>query len=211
MKARKPESPAYTLLFSLGIRGKAPIDIDLVPAIRIDGWPKTARKVKSGTWIDDNAAKKAMQCFYLVTKRYPEDHPDVCLLWRVSFSHAEKELILHANKSDNGCRKDILKILKKIKEDIKENINLKTPVEMDKFCSYHLKMFILEFFDKQRNFSKENKYHLVKECIKQLAKCVRNGTIKNYFIPRDNVLQSVPEEERLYVIRELEDLIQRMV
>lgn len=72
VKARKPESPAYTLLFSLGIRGKAPIDIDLVPAIRIDGWPKTARKVKSGTWIDDNAAKKAMQCFYLVTKRYPE-------------------------------------------------------------------------------------------------------------------------------------------
>lgn len=139
------------------------------------------------------------------------DHPDVCLLWRVSFSHAEKELILHANKSDNGCRKDILKILKKIKEDIKTNIKLKTPVEMNKFCSYHLKMFILEFFDKQRNFSKENKYHLVKECIKQLAKCVRNGTIKNYFIPRDNVLQSVPEEERLYVIRELEDLIQRMV
>lgn len=211
MKARKPESPAYTLLFSLEIRGKAPIDIDLVPAIRIDGWPKTARKLKSGTWIDDNAAKKAMQCFYLVTKRYPEDHPDVCQLWRVSFSHAEKELILHANKSDNGCRKDILKILKKIKEDIKENIKLKTPVEMNKFCSYHLKMFILEFFDKQRNFSKENKYHLVKECIKQLAKCVRNGTIKNYFIPRDNVLQSVPEEERLYVIRELEDLIQRMV
>lgn len=72
VKARKPESPAYTLLFSLGIRGKAPIDIDLVPAIRIDGWPKTARKLKSGTWIDDNAAKKAMQCFYLVTKRYPE-------------------------------------------------------------------------------------------------------------------------------------------
>eukprot|EP00105_Crassostrea_gigas_P036209 XP_019920357.1 PREDICTED: cyclic GMP-AMP synthase isoform X2 [Crassostrea gigas] len=75
MKARKPESPAYTLLFSLGIRGKSPIDIDLVPAIRIDGWPKTARKVKSGTWIDDNAAKKVMQCFYLVTKRYPEAVP----------------------------------------------------------------------------------------------------------------------------------------
>lgn len=110
--------------------------------------------------------------------KFSLDHPDVCQLWRVSFSHAEKDLILHANKSDNGCRKDILRILKKIKEDIKENINLKTPVEMDKFCSYHLKMFILEFFDKQRNFSKENKYHLVKECIKQLAKCVRNGTIK---------------------------------
>lgn len=139
--------------------------------------------------------------------KFSLDHPDVCLLWRVSFSHAEKELILHANKSDNGCRKDILRILKKIKEDIKENINLKNPVEMDKFCSYHLKMFILEFFDKQRNFSKD----LVKECIKQLAKYVRNGTIKNYFIPRDNVLQSVLEEERLYVIRELEDLIQRMV
>lgn len=71
MKPRKPESPAYTLLFNLGIPGKTAIDIDLVPAIRIDGWPKTAREVRSGTWIDDEAAKKAIQCFYLVTKRYP--------------------------------------------------------------------------------------------------------------------------------------------
>lgn len=68
---RKPESPAYTLQFNLGIPNKTPIDIDLVPAIRIEGWPNTAREVKSGTWIDDDAAKKAMQCFYLVTKRYP--------------------------------------------------------------------------------------------------------------------------------------------
>lgn len=71
MTPRKPESPAYTLQFNLGIPDKTPIDIDLVPAIRIEGWPKTAREVKSGTWIDDDAAKKAMQCFYLVTKRYP--------------------------------------------------------------------------------------------------------------------------------------------
>lgn len=48
-------------------------------------------------------------------------------------------------------------------------------------------MFILEFFDRQSNFSKERKYVLVKESVKQLAKCVKKGTIKNYFIPRDNV------------------------
>lgn len=131
-------------------------------------------------------------------------HPNIHLLWRVSFSHAEKELILHANQSDNGCRKDVFKILKKIKENIKS----KNPNEMDKFCSYHLKMFILDFFDKHSDFSKERKLDLLKKSIKKLAKCVSNGTIKNYFFSRDNVLQSVPEKERGYVVRELEGLLQ---
>lgn len=106
--------------------------------------------------------------------------------------------------SDNGCRKDVFKILKKIKENMKS----KNPNEMDKFCSYHLKMFILRFYDKHGDFSKERKLDLLKESIKQLAKCVREGTIENYFIPKDNVLQSVPEEERRFVVRELDGLLQ---
>uniref|UniRef100_A0A8W8MF55 C2H2-type domain-containing protein n=1 Tax=Magallana gigas TaxID=29159 RepID=A0A8W8MF55_MAGGI len=201
---RKPESPAYTLLFDLGISGKPPIDIDLVPAIKIDGWPKPARKIGPSKWIEKSMAERAMQCFHVVTKKFQEAHQDSRLLWRISFSHAEKELILHANMSDNGCRKDVFKILKRIKENMKS----KNPTEMDKFCSYHLKMFILRFYDKHGDFSKERKLDLLKESIKQLAKCVREGTIENYFIPKDNVLQSVPEKERLSVVRELDGLLQ---
>lgn len=69
---RKPESPAFTLLFDLGISDKSPIDIDLVPAIRIDGWPKTAREIHPSKWIEKSTAEKAMQCFHVVTKRFPE-------------------------------------------------------------------------------------------------------------------------------------------
>nr|XP_034310228.1 cyclic GMP-AMP synthase isoform X3 [Crassostrea gigas] len=206
LQDRKPESPAYTLLFDLGIPDKSPIDIDLVPAIRISGWPKTkdAREIQTGKWIDISTAKKAMECFHVVTKQFPEAHPDTNLLWRVSFSHAEKELILHADLSDKGCRKNVFKILKKIKENMKS----KNPTEMDKFCSYHLKMFILGFYDTHSDFSKDQKLDMLKKGIEQLAKCVREGAIENYFIPKDNVLQSVPEEERRYVVRELEGLLQ---
>lgn len=69
---RKPESPAYTLLFDLGISGKPPIDIDLVPAIKIDGWPKPARKIGPSKWIEKSMAERAMQCFHVVTKKFPE-------------------------------------------------------------------------------------------------------------------------------------------
>lgn len=69
---RKPESPAFTLLFDLGISDKSPIDIDLVPAIRIDGWPKTAREIHPSKWIEKSTAEKAMQCFHVVTKKFPE-------------------------------------------------------------------------------------------------------------------------------------------
>ena len=84
----------------------------------------------------------------------------------------------------------------------------KNPTEMDKFCSYHLKMFILWFYDTHSDFSKDQKLDMLKKGIEQLAKCVREGAIENYFIPKDNVLQSVPEEERRYVVRELEGLLQ---
>lgn len=72
MQDRKPESPAYTLLFDLGISDKPPIDIDLVPAIRIVGWPKTGRKILPGKWIEKSMAERANQCFHVVTKKFPE-------------------------------------------------------------------------------------------------------------------------------------------
>ncbi|XP_056007288.1 cyclic GMP-AMP synthase-like [Ostrea edulis] len=199
---RKPRlvgSPAFTVLYDLQVRGVNPIDIDLVPAIRVEGWPPTAREIRP-QWLRESNAKHAMKCFHVVTKTFPDEHPDGDLLWRVSFSHAEKELILHANQYDKGCRKGVFKLLKKVKENIKYG----SPSEIDKFCSYHLKMFMLKFYDNHDSFDKDQKETLFKQSIKELTKCVRNGKIENYFIPKDNILHFVSKKEKNFVAEKLQ-------
>ncbi|XP_056007286.1 protein piccolo-like isoform X2 [Ostrea edulis] len=200
-KLRLVGSPAFTVLYDLGVVGVKPIEIDLVPAIKVEGWPQTAREI-SPQWLRDRNFEIATTCFHVVTKTFPEQHPDGDLLWRVSFSHAEQKLILHANQYDNGCRKEVFKLLKKLKE----NIKYESPSEIDKFCSYHLKMFMLNFYDNHNSFDMKQKETLFKQSIKELAICVRNGNIANYFIPEDNVLHFVSKEENNFVAERLQQL-----
>nr|XP_022304993.1 muscle M-line assembly protein unc-89-like isoform X3 [Crassostrea virginica] len=197
----KPGSPAYTIFYDLGIYNKPPIDVDLVPAIRIEGWPKPAKEIKPD-WVKKETTDRATRRFHAVMKTYPENWPDGDLLWRISFTHAEKELILHANEKEKGCRKDIFKLLKKIKE-VMRNSN-----DIEKFCSYHLKMFMLKFFDKQKYFGNEMKVDLLKKAIKKLVESVEHGIIPNYFIPEDNVIVNVPEKERTLIVKELRRLLE---
>jgi hypothetical protein len=130
------------------------------------------------------------------------EHPDIDLLWRVSFSHAEKELILHADQEDKGCRKGTFKLLKKLKE----NIKYQNPGQIDKFCSYHLKMFMLKFYDTHNHFNKDEKEAIFKKAIKELTKCVKNEKIDNYFIPKDNIMRFVSKEEMKCVAKKLQEL-----
>ncbi|XP_062581494.1 cyclic GMP-AMP synthase-like isoform X2 [Saccostrea cucullata] len=200
-KLRNPESPAFTVFYDLQLQGKPPIDIDLVPAIRLDGWPSTFKR-PSAKWLSEDHAKKAMKCFHAVTKTFPGKHADADLLWRISFSHAERKLIHHADYTDKGVRKTIFKILKKLKEDIKTD----SP-KIEKFCSYHLKMFMLGFFDRHQDFSEKNEQHLFNQSIKELVKCLQEGEIRNYFIPNDNILKYVPKDEKDLIARKLEEYI----
>lgn len=65
--------------------------------------------------------------------------------------YVEKEFIFYVDLLDKGCWKNVFKILKKIKE----NMKFKNLIEMDKFCSYYFKMFILGFYDMYSDFSKD--------------------------------------------------------
>ena len=67
----KPGSPAYTILYNLGIHGKRPIDVDLVPAIRIECWPKPAKEIKPD-WVKKETTDRATRRFHAVMKTYPE-------------------------------------------------------------------------------------------------------------------------------------------
>ncbi|XP_062578844.1 uncharacterized protein LOC134240777 [Saccostrea cucullata] len=200
-KVQNPESPAFTIFYDLQLQGKPPININLIPAIKVDGWPSTFRK-PNANWISDDHAKEAMKCFHGITKSFPGNYADAALLWGVSFSHAERNLIHHADSKDKGVRRTIFKILKKLMEDLKTDCP-----QIEKFCSYHLKMFILGFFDRHKDFSEKNEEYLFNQSIKELIKCLKGGEIRNYFIPSDNILQYIPNNEKDLIAGKLGEYI----
>ena len=121
------------------------------------------------------------------------------LYWRISFSYAEKILILHANNGNTSSqRKYIFKMLKNLMHKVKEQ----HPDRIKKFASYHLKMFMLNEYDRRTKTERTDKKTLLLDTIERLLNCLHKDPprhypkILNYFIRNDNVVRHVPENER---------------
>lgn len=138
-----------------------------------------------------------MKFFWTIHKDYflvfSPDIPDSNILWRLSFSNAEKKLLTYANSTDpSGFKKNAFRFIKKCVQDLRERNRGK----INKFCSYHLKQFMFSQYDKWPN--QETSEACIQKCIlENLIRTLNTSTptIYNYFIPRDNVLKYIPQEE----------------
>ncbi|VDH92364.1 cyclic GMP-AMP synthase [Mytilus galloprovincialis] len=197
-------SPAYTVFYD-AFPGKKPIDIDLVPCFNIDGWPpdKIARKINPSWIAIDDVVNRAMKYYDVVCKTCPEDATDKNLLFRLSFSRTEKMLINHANSADKlNLKKNAFRFIKLCIQDLKD----KHPGEIKKFCSYHIKQFMLTQYDTWPTREREGvriQRYLIGELIKTLS--LANPTIANYFITNDNVIRYVPSEEIAVIVKGLQE------
>ncbi|XP_076078038.1 cyclic GMP-AMP synthase-like receptor isoform X9 [Mytilus galloprovincialis] len=197
-------SPAYTVFYD-AFPGKKSIDIDLVPCFNIDGWPpdKIARKINPSWIAIDDVVNRAMKYYDVVCKTCPEDATDKNLLFRLSFSRTEKMLIKHANSADKlNLKKNAFRFIKLCIQDLKD----KHPGEIKKFCSYHIKQFMLTQYDTWPTREREGvriQRYLIGELIKTLS--LANPTIANYFITNDNVIRYVPSEEIAVIVKGLQE------
>lgn len=124
---------------------------------------------------------------------FPPDIPDRNILWRLSFSKAEKKLLTYANSTDpSAFKKNAFRFTKKCIQDLRE-VN---PGKIKKFCSYHLKQFMFSQYDtwpQHENSESCIQKWILKNLIRTLS--TSNPTINNYFIHNDNVLKYIPQEE----------------
>ena len=103
--------------------------------------------------------------------------------WRISFSVAERILVWSFNHVQMQCYA-VLKII--LKEFIKINCSPKNQV----LCSYFIKTFLFWKYEatKLDFWCSDN----LKECIKYLlaefSKCIQEGVLRHYFIPKFNLL-----------------------
>ena len=111
-------------------------------------------------------------------------HSDTKLMeWRISFSVAERTLVWSFNHVQMQCYA-LMKII--LKEFIKVRCNPQNQV----LCSYFIKTFLFwKYETTELNFWRENN---LRECIKYLltefSKCIQEGVLRHYFIPRFNLL-----------------------
>ena len=103
--------------------------------------------------------------------------------WRISFSMAERTLVWSFNHVQIQCYA-VMKII--LKEFIKVRCNLQNQV----LCSYFIKTFLFwKYETTELNFWRENN---LRECIMYLlaefSKCIQEGVLRHYFIPRFNLL-----------------------
>jgi hypothetical protein len=186
------KNPAVTLEVDRPRQGTV-YSIDLVPAVRLVEWPKTAASWTS-TWLVTqkvNEIKSKYPC--VVPKIRPDEFPsdvDDCRFWRLSFSGAEKEIILHADgthvrkhestgssRVKSTCRKDVLRLLK---EDLVKFGRVHKPIS-----SYDLKTTFLHLLDEKPEDSDWATDKLINRYVDALAKVVdgiERETICHYFV-----------------------------
>ena len=120
--------------------------------------------------------------FHLVPIGHPNSDTKQ-MEWRLSFSIAERTLVWSFNHVQIQCYA-VMKIL--LKEFIKVRCNPQNQV----LCSYFIKTFLFwKYETTELNFWCENN---IRECIVYLlaefSKCIREGLLRHYFIPRFNLL-----------------------
>jgi len=121
-----------------------------------------------------------------------------CKFWRLSFSPAEKEIMLHADgthqhkqrgsSSHVTCRKDVLRLLKEDLDKFYRN-NKHHSVTVG---SFYLKTTVLELFEKKHEDREWLKSHLSErymEALGMVATGLESGKINHYFIEDENLLE----------------------
>ena len=103
--------------------------------------------------------------------------------WRISFSMAERTLVLYFNHIQIQCYA-IMKII------LKEFIKPRCSPQSNVLCSYFIKTFLFwkfESVDINVWFS-ENFRGCMKYLIVEFSKCIQNGVLAHYFFPEINLL-----------------------
>ncbi|XP_016831484.1 cyclic GMP-AMP synthase isoform X3 [Cricetulus griseus] len=113
--------------------------------------------------------------------------------WRLSFSHTEKYILNNhgiektccESAGVKCCRKDILKLMKYLLEQLK-----KEHEELDVFCSYHVKTAIFHMWTENPQDSQWDPKHLstcFDEILTFFVECLRTEKLMHYFIPKFNL------------------------
>ncbi|XP_048351861.1 cyclic GMP-AMP synthase-like [Sphaerodactylus townsendi] len=193
MERKKPGSPAVTLQIE---DPTSLISVDIILALEMEGttlWDHKVNRQDIKNWLgihEHNKLRMQRRCLVPKNAKVEAHFKDT---WRLSFSLAEKTIIkYHGNtktccetRGKQCCRKDCLKLLKFLLEQLKTKHN-----QLNKFCSYHAKT---AFFHTCTMWPTDEEWQPInlEECFERLLgyfiHCLKKAELKHFFIPECNL------------------------
>ena len=151
------------------------------PAVQMDVYRDAEKKRQNAKWYsvdivlacEVKLASENKRCIF-VAKPLKSDSD----AWRISYSLEEKDLFRNMDH-DNGCRKQVLRILKAW-------CYIKTV--MNPLTSYHLKTVLLHEVKAETDWSQHNLCLRVNGCLRRLFIALQKEILSHYFIPQLNLL-----------------------
>ena len=119
--------------------------------------------------------------FHLVPVGHP--HSDMKLMeWRISFSMAERKLVWSFSHAQMQCYA-VLKII------LKEFIKLRCNPQNQVLCSYFIKTLLFWKYETTefKFWCEDNLRECIMYLLSEFSKCIREGVLRHYFIPRFNL------------------------
>ena len=205
----KREGPSVEsqLYPNLLIHSVDPVEgVDQVQSIHCDFWPNEAsewclRRRNFGWPTPLSLSSIVSFGCHLVAVGHPHSETKMTE-WRISFSIAERTLVWSFNHVQMQCYA-VMKII--LKEFIKKKCSPNNQV----LCSYFIKTFLFwKFETTNKNFwQKDNFRECIKCSITEFAKCLHEGELRHYFMPRFNLLSVKLTREAQSELLQLYDIV----
>ncbi|GAA6227570.1 cyclic GMP-AMP synthase [Lates japonicus] len=203
---KKKGCPAVTLTTEVQ---SVTISLDVVLCLRVrSSWPPfTNEGFKIEGWLGTKVKREyKRKPYYLVPKyegRGTAERDGVLAkdIWRISFSHVEKDILKNhgsektccEKEGERCCRKDCLKLLKHLLSLLKEK-----NCSFDKFYSYQAKTTLLHACC-SRTKDSEWRASSLSQCFQQLLEDfvghLEKGVLPNFFIPDQNLLSGSDQKK----------------
>ncbi|XP_055965929.1 cyclic GMP-AMP synthase [Sorex fumeus] len=216
MEEEKIGSPAVTLILK-----SQKISVDIILALELkSSWPESTKEgLPIHQWLGRKVRTDLRKDpYYLVAKPAKEGDHYQEKTWRLSFSNIEKKILNNHGEAktccekegEKCCRKDCLKLMKYLLEQLKRNYE--GHEEMENFCSYHMKTAFFHMcstspFDNQWKVS--NVELCFENFVKHFLQCLKTNQLPHYFIPDFNLFSEelINKESRDFLHKMIEQEI----
>lgn len=187
--------------------GGKPLPVDKVLAMPCNKWPPTARswigRSKEKGWLQENLIQEIVKdgCHIV-----PANHRQVSKMkskseWRISFASAERKI---AREALSDVQRQAYIVIKTVYHQRLKNLEI--------ISSYHLKTVF--FYTCERIHGtcwEENVGSCILYFLDILIECAEKGKIPNFFIPENNLIDYLTEEELAKLLESLNEIRQNPV
>ncbi|XP_062464193.1 cyclic GMP-AMP synthase [Pezoporus occidentalis] len=211
VQRRKAGSPAITLQIKNPPAADISVDIILTLEVQQSWPPSTQDGLRIELWLGRKVKGQFRnKSIYLVAKQNKKEKVLRGNTWRLSFSHIEKDILNNHGSSKTCCESDGLKCCRKsclkLLKHLLEQLKMKYPKKLEKFCSYHVKT---AFFHSCVIWPNDTDWHLgdldycFQKCLGYFLDCLQKSQLPHFFIPKYNLLSLEDKASNNFLSRQI--------